>query len=562
MPTGLASLPGDLLFEVSKFLDLKADVLSLASSARRLFFGLLPALYGDVCFDTFGQCEATLFMLNQHPDVARHVQKLVIRFASTSSKSDARSVRVSNLVRTLAPKLDALNTFVWDAEEIPQCDDMWFALQMSCPLLHTVGTPYGAKLPASRSCLFQFKNLRSFRLTLKSGFYDNYSDSIQVSPSDSRLWEMLIRRCPNLEELHIAGAPFLPISVVHPLCHARWPNLRSLSLGDIVLDWQPRGGAVKPPFIAFLEAHPHLELLRTSRASLTPAFLSSLDHGSLPNLTRFGGSLEHLQGLARIHSQITSVAIDEPLVIRDMAPILAAGVLQGLRFLSELRVSFVFHSAYEGSSLVRSIVAACPRLTKLELICVRRPSFTISSFANIIRALPHLHHLRLTLVRSYHEEALSACAALIARSNPQLQTFCITFISPDLPFPIPLATEICMNTREPGHPYEESGSYVVGTDEHGLPQSIACMERSSRSFSLSLPTLGIPMPLSSIVSGGTPRVRNRNKKKHKYKYTIDLYPKAKKGLGLILEKSAAGEEVRVLLLMLSLGGAALWLFFG
>lgn len=117
-----------------------------------------------------------------------------------------------------------------------------------------------------------------------------------------------------------------------------------------------------------------------------------------------------------------------------------------------------------------------------------------------------------------------------------------------------------MNTREPGHPYEESGSYVVGTDEHGLPQSIACMERSSRSFSLSLPTLGIPMPLSSIVSGGTPRVRNRNKKKHKY--TIDLYPKAKKGLGLILEKSAAGEEVRVLLLMLSLGGAALWLFFG
>jgi len=32
MPTGLASLPGDLLFEVSKFLDLKADVLSVASS--------------------------------------------------------------------------------------------------------------------------------------------------------------------------------------------------------------------------------------------------------------------------------------------------------------------------------------------------------------------------------------------------------------------------------------------------------------------------------------------------------------------------------------------------
>lgn len=192
---------------------------------------------------------------------------------------------------------------------------------------------------------------------------------------------MLIYRCPNLEELDISGAPFLPVSVVHPLCYARWPRLRSLSLGDIVLDWKPHNGGVKPAFITFLEAHPHLRSLRASRVALNPAFLSTLEPDSLSNLTRFGGSLEQLQGLARIHSQITSVAIDEPLVIRDMAPLLAAGVLQGLRFLTELRITFVFQSAYEGGSLIRSIVGACPRLTKLELICARRPSFTVVSLA-------------------------------------------------------------------------------------------------------------------------------------------------------------------------------------
>lgn len=98
------------------------------SQTRCLFLGLLPALYDNVVLDTFDQCEATLSMLNQRPDVARHIQKLVIRFASTLTK---HSFRVSDLVRTLAPKLDGLNTFIWDAEEMPQCDEMWFALQMS-----------------------------------------------------------------------------------------------------------------------------------------------------------------------------------------------------------------------------------------------------------------------------------------------------------------------------------------------------------------------------------------------------------------------------------------------
>ncbi|KIJ68133.1 hypothetical protein HYDPIDRAFT_148467 [Hydnomerulius pinastri MD-312] len=503
-------------------------------------------------------------MLLRRPSIARHVQKLVIRFSPSSRRHslDLNGYVISNLVQRLASKLDALNTFIWDAEEIPQCDDIWFALRMSCPRLRTIGISYGSELPKTHSYLFQFKGLRGFTLNLKSGFYERFSGSdLQELPSESRLWDMLIRRSPDLEELHIAGLPFTSSQPVHPLCHARWPLLHTLSLGDILLDWEPRAG-VKPPFIAFLEAHPGLRSLRTSRAALNPALLSSLVPGSLPELTHFGGALEHLQGLANISPQITSVALDEPLLIRDLAPLLVAGVLQGLKNLTALRVCFVFQSAYECGSLLRSIASACPGLTRLEVICARKPSFTIDTLAKTIRTLPRLRHLRVIVVRSPHEDPLPVSAACMARANPRLHTFSITFVPPSLPLPLPFGTDVGRDGGDPGHPYVETGNYVLRTDEHGLPASVTCTERRpSRSLFSSLPTFPIPMVLPSISFGSSARTTGRSVRK--YSYTLDLRPGAQKrrGLGLVLERSAAGEEVRVLVILMSLSGLALWGFF-
>ena len=73
-------------------------------------------------------------MLYSRPDIARHVQKLQIRFSSsrpTFLVADVNGITISRLLRELASKLDALHTFIWDADEIPHCDDMWFALRMS-----------------------------------------------------------------------------------------------------------------------------------------------------------------------------------------------------------------------------------------------------------------------------------------------------------------------------------------------------------------------------------------------------------------------------------------------
>jgi hypothetical protein len=71
-------------------------------------------------------------MLHSRPNIARHIQKLYIRFSSSSDYMlDINGIAISALLRELAPKLDVLHTFIWDADEIPQCDDMWFALRMS-----------------------------------------------------------------------------------------------------------------------------------------------------------------------------------------------------------------------------------------------------------------------------------------------------------------------------------------------------------------------------------------------------------------------------------------------
>ncbi|KAG8214059.1 hypothetical protein J3R82DRAFT_10816 [Butyriboletus roseoflavus] len=466
------------------------------------------------------QCHSTLTMLNKHPDIARHVQKLLVRFSAypRARSIDTNSYIVSSLVQYLAHTLDAIHTFIWDADEIPQRDGMWFALRISCPRLTTVGTSYGAELPESHSNLFQFKGLRGFILNVKRGFYERFADvDPQEFRAEHRLWDMLIRRSPDLEELHISGAPFIFTQAVRPLCYARWPRLHALSLGDILLDWDPSAG-LKPPFITFLEAHPRLRSLRTSRAALNPALLPALGPGALPELTHFNGAIEHLQGLAPIHRQITSVALDEPMIIRDLAPSLLASVLRGLKSLTELRVCFVFQSAYEGGSFVRSIAHACPGLTKLEVMCTRKSSFTIDTLAKAVRTLPRLKHLRATLVRSQHEDPLPVCAATIAHLLPRLHAFSITFIPPDFPLPLYFDSEIGCTSGHPGHPYTATGNYVLRTDEHGLPASMACREhRSSRLLLSSLESF--PVHLISTISFG-----NSSPKCQPEAQEIHLYP--------------------------------------
>ncbi|KAG1829586.1 hypothetical protein EV424DRAFT_1316651 [Suillus variegatus] len=556
----LAALPDDLLLEVTSCLSSRADVLNLALSSKYLFTSTCPVLYAHVHLGTAEQCQRTLSMLRSRPDVARHIQKLHIRFSASSNYMvDINGITISAMLRELAPKLDVLHTFIWDADEIPQCDDMWFALRMSCPRLRTLGTCYGSVIPSQRSHLLEFKNLRGFSLTLKYGYHTHHTDDFQDAlPFDGRLWDMLIRRSPDLEELHVLGGPLILDGTVHPLCNARWPLLHSLSLGDVMLDWSSGPGPMssKRPFIAFLEAHQRLRFFRISRTALSPHILPSLDPSALSHLTHFTGSLEHLQALAPSHPQITHLAIEEPLIIRDLAPLLIAGVLQSLRCLTELRVVFVFHSSYENGNLIRNLVSACPGLTTLEITCARRSSFKVDTLAKSVSCLPRLRHLRLTLVPIATGDSLRVCACHVIQAIPRLQSFALTFISASLPLSL---TPVDFGL------YEESGNYVVRTDEHGLPHSLSCTERRpALRLPFTLPSIPIPLAVPLLTfSPFTSHSPPRERKMRMQQYLLNLHPGTSKhgGLGLILERSTAGDEARVLTVLVALSGLALWGFF-
>jgi hypothetical protein len=211
-------------------------------------------------------------------------------------------------------------------------------------------------------------------------------------PATSRLWDMLIDRSPNMEELSIDGFSVHPVDG-RRLVQGRWPHLRKLILGDVILDLHPLNAPANPnltslseqsPSIQFLEAHTKLRSLSTSRHVLTPAHLSSLSTSSLPHLTEFSGTLEQLQSLTSSSplstSTLKSIIFREPMVMRDVTPFVISAVLQGLQNLRELKVSFILQSMYESGSLLRCVVACCPRLERLELACGQKPAFRLVSF--------------------------------------------------------------------------------------------------------------------------------------------------------------------------------------
>lgn len=147
----LASLPGDLLLEIAGFLFSKSDILHFSLSSSSIYSNVASALYTSVTLDTLQQCIRTLSMLHKRPEIARHVQHLLVRPNGGRRRSRrwihdlTDGYAVAAAVRQVARNLDALNSFVWDADDgMPPHDDMWFALRISCPQLKSLGTSVGS----------------------------------------------------------------------------------------------------------------------------------------------------------------------------------------------------------------------------------------------------------------------------------------------------------------------------------------------------------------------------------------------------------------------------------
>ncbi|KAG6861904.1 hypothetical protein C0995_009854 [Termitomyces sp. Mi166 len=545
----LTQAPGDLLIEIALALESRADVLSLCLTSSHTYFHVASVLYESVTLRDLEQCTRTLRMLSQRPGIARHVRELSIELRSSCDYKQgvAVSLLASAAVRDAAAThcLDALTKFIWDADEKPYHEDMWFALRMGCPQLRYIGTSVGRYLPAHNSHLFDFVHLTGFSLTLKAGFYDAHMDTFfdEDRASSRQMWDMLILRCPNLEELIIEGASSLPTDI-HTLVHARWPKLRKLVLGDVSIDWSPSPADPpdKRPFIAFLEAHSALESLSLSKYNVLPQHLSSIDPGTL-RISSFTGTLQQLQALPHLHTHLKSVTFRDPMLTREISTQAVSALLQSLPNLNKLKVSFILHSMYDSGNLLRSLIVACPRLRHLDLTCGNKPSFQMDTFSKTVRGFPKLQSLHLTIVKYPGDEPLSAGAARIAKANPRLTKFKLTFIPPAYPLSLPFSLP------HPPFPLPacSTGSFELTTDRHGLPLALLGFEH----FRLVWPW-GLGVFSSSR------------------RYVSDLRPLSAPGrrktgwrgvFGLLTERSPAGEEMRIIVFCGLLVSLAIWGFF-
>jgi hypothetical protein len=200
-------------------------------------------------------------------------------------------------------------------------------------------------------------------------------NATEDEPIHHKFRKMLMDRCPNLEELAIDGVSPVPLNA-GSLLDGRWPNLRRLSLGDMILDWPHRSTTEKCPFTTFLEAHPMLKSLSISRRNVDPVHLASLNPDAL-QLTSFSGTLQQLQALPYLHPYLKSVSFREAMPTREISALTVASVLQGLTSLTKLKISFVLHSMYDSGNLLRTLVSNCPQLRHLELTCGHKPSFQL-----------------------------------------------------------------------------------------------------------------------------------------------------------------------------------------
>ncbi|KAI1794065.1 hypothetical protein LXA43DRAFT_915845 [Ganoderma leucocontextum] len=599
----LDRLPAEILLEVASYLSPRTDVLQLNQVSSTLYAKVVPALYADVELHGVEQCERTLGMLQRCPQVARHTQRLAV-FPEDEPARPRDHLRawdnagiVSRCVMKAARHLDALARFEWDGEDMLPDDRMWVELRSKCPRLRHVGTTFGCFLPRPTSSLLQFSGLTGFSLTLKDGFYahslhlpsrgqsdaDKHHLNVlgladpesESEPVFTRLWDMLTLRCPDLQSLRVVGNSSEPSDAAR-LYTASWPKLQHLAFGSVVWDAETPGHAqMVQDFVEFLERHPTLESLHLlGRPTSNQIDLSTLSPEALPNLKEFSGSFGLLRTLAErshpsdgppvpaaananqqlppiVHTSLSKtlqrICFPHAMHLRDLTPLVISRVLQGLCALKSVKVTFAIQGGYDSNEIFRTIVASCPHILDLDITCTNRPSFFLDAFANSLRGLSRLRTLSLSLVRMAGEEPMHVGASRIALANPRLKSFSIVFI--------PAQGGGGSGPGSDGAPAPlEQGAFELVSDVHGIPVCLHVLQRHVARWPWQR-----ACPLGAGVAAGIaePRASVR-------RWVCDLRPSghpdvAQKGVGeLLVERSPAGEEARLLLFCLCLLLLTLW----
>lgn len=175
---------------------------------------------------------------------------------------------------------------------------------------------------------------------------------------------MLIEHCLNLEHLAIDEhySPRAPVDA-YGLLRGRWPNLRSLLMGDVVLDWHAGlNPALGKPFRTFLDTHRNLESLHLQSHApsvAAPSVLSDLQEDALAKVTTFSGALVQAQALPA-RASLKTLRVPDAMILRESSQMSVGAALGLLPALSSLTIAFRLEQGYDNGSVLCSIAAACP----------------------------------------------------------------------------------------------------------------------------------------------------------------------------------------------------------
>ncbi|KAG6836130.1 hypothetical protein H0H93_011089, partial [Arthromyces matolae] len=235
----LCTIPTEVIRNVGHHVSSLRDVLSISLTCHRARTALFPRLYANVELSTNRQCKAALEALTHRPRVTRHICRLIVRPNNVERTPQGEYLDepyVASLIATMAIRMSSLRSFYWDGLEMPN-DELWLSLRKFCPLLKSLGTSVGYLPIRNTNPLFDFRDLISFTLSVKSDSLEWLSDERpEIEKLPRRCWEMLLENCPNLQELSIGGsAPSPRIFDTRHVTAGRWPRLRKLTLGDMQL---------------------------------------------------------------------------------------------------------------------------------------------------------------------------------------------------------------------------------------------------------------------------------------------------------------------------------------
>lgn len=196
---------------------------------------------------------------------------------------------------------------------------------------------------------------------------------------------MLLERCPALEELTIGGvSPAHRMFDIRHVMSGRWARLRRLMLGDAVLQADENSLSDEIAVMEFFKAHPRLDTIALQHAarSMNVPYSFVLPHTALPCVQKFSGPLSYVRSLPHpsLVRHLTLTSLHH--TASSFTPTLVA--LQDLPSLISLTVWIDMTFGTRGSlpdegQMFRSLLAACPRLLHLDIVCLTRPTFHIVS---------------------------------------------------------------------------------------------------------------------------------------------------------------------------------------